>query len=289
MRKCKKIAVLLMAACMTFAACGTETADDTVSGNDVQVNTEQQENVEEKKTEPVLLFEDYFDGETLDSTKWALCPEWGRQDGICQWRNDMVSLDGEGHLVLNAEWDVEAEKMYSGAVRTDDLFEQTYGYYEASIKFPAVNGIWGAFWMMCGEVSAVDGTSVDGVEVDIIESAYGNKGEYNHAMHWDGYGDDHQKTAKTMRDNAIYDGEYHTFGFWWTEEEYIFYVDGVETWRTTAAGICNKPGYMKLTVEGASWAGLTRFNAKKNLPAQMLVDYVKVWDTNPYVEETVTE
>ena len=41
---------------------------------------------------------------------------------------------------------------------------------------------------------------------------------------------------------------------------------------------------MKLTVEGASWAGLTRFNAKKNLPAQMLVDYVKVWDTNPYVE-----
>ena len=158
MRKCKKMAVLLMAACMTFAACGTEHAGDTVSGNDVQVNTEQVE----EKNEPVLLFEDYFDGEVLDSTKWALCPEWGRQDGICQWRNDMVSLDGEGHLVLNAEWDADAEKMYSG---TDDLFEQTYGYYEASIKFPAVNGIWGAFWMMCGDVSAVDGTSVDGIEV----------------------------------------------------------------------------------------------------------------------------
>ena len=271
-----------MAACMTFAACGTENAGDNVSENDVQVNTEQ-EPVEENQG-PALLFEDYFDGDTLDSTKWALCPEWGRQDGICQWRNDMVSLDGEGHLVLNAEWDAEEEKMYSGAIRSDDLFEHTYGYYEASIKFPAVNGIWGAFWMMCGDVSAVDGTSVDGIEVDIIESAYGNKGEYNHAMHWDGYGDDHQKTAKTKRDNAIYDGEYHTFGFWWTEEEYIFYIDGVETWRTTAAGICNKPGYMKLTVEGASWAGLTRFNAKKNLPAQMLVDYVKVWDTNPYVE-----
>ena len=118
MKKCKKIAVMLIAACMTFSACGKETADNTISENDVQVNTEKQETVEEKKPEPVLLFEDYFDGETLDATKWALCPEWGRQDGICQWRNDMVSLDGEGHLVLNAEWDADAGKMYSGALCT---------------------------------------------------------------------------------------------------------------------------------------------------------------------------
>ena len=34
---------------------------------------------------PILLFEDNFDGENLDLTKWERCPEWKRGRGACVW------------------------------------------------------------------------------------------------------------------------------------------------------------------------------------------------------------
>ena len=70
-----------------------------------------------------------------------------------------------------------------------------YGYYEASIKFPYAPGTWGAFWMMCGNVSGVDGSAADGVEIDIIESIGNDWGACNSALHWDGYGDDHKQVS----------------------------------------------------------------------------------------------
>ncbi len=231
---------------------------------------------------PVLLFEDEFDGTELNPTLWERCPEWDRQDGVSVWSNEMSYLNGEGNLVLRAEWDEELEKVVSGAVRTYGLFEQGYGYYEASIKFPVVRGVWGAFWMMVGDVHNVENKSVDGVEIDIVESIGNRAGHCNQALHWDGYGSEHKKSANEMTEcDYIYDGEFHTFGLWRTEEVYIFYIDGNEVWRTSGGGICPEDGYMKLTVEAAKWNGAGTKAAIKTLPADMLVDYVRVWDTKP--------
>ena len=61
--------------------------------------------------------------------------------------------------------------------------------------------------------------------------------ENQHALHWDGYGAEHQKASKSMTDWGLYDGNYHKFGMMWTPEEYIFYIDDIETWRTSAGGV----------------------------------------------------
>lgn len=236
-------------------------------------------------SKPKLLFEDDFEGTELNTNLWERCPEWDRQDGVSVWSNEMSYLDGEGNLVLHAEWDEELGKVVSGAVRTYGLFESGYGYYEASIKFPLVRGVWGAFWMMVGDVNGVDGTSIDGVEIDIIESIGNKAGQCNQALHWDGYGSDARKAANEMTGcDYIYDGEFHTFGLWRTEELYIFYIDGEEVWRTSGGGICAEDGYMKLTVEAAKWNGAGTKTAIKTLPADMLVDWVRVWDTKPEIK-----
>ncbi|MCQ2431597.1 MAG: glycoside hydrolase family 16 protein [Clostridia bacterium] len=270
-----------------LTACGSETsssADDTMDAASVSIMETVQSAPETEAPAPkgpVLVFEDNFDGDDINDDLWERCPEWDRQGALDRWSDEQSFTDGEGHLVLRAVWDEEEGRVYSGAVRTHNCFEWDYGYYEASIRFPVAKGIWGAFWMMVGNVAGEDNSSVDGVEIDIVESIHNENNVCNSALHWDGYGSSHQSTSHTYENYGIYDGEYHRFGLWRTEEKYIFYIDDRKVWETTAGGICPEDGYMKLTVEAADWAGAGSDESIGALPADMLVDYVRVWTTKP--------
>ena len=220
-----------------------------------------------------LTFEDNFDGDSLDGTKWSLCPEWDRQDVGGAWRNSETSVH-DGELWLRARIDDDGTPV-SGAVRTLGHFEQAYGYFEARILWPSTTGFWGAFWMMCGDVGKEDGSAVSGAEIDIIESGECARRGVNHAIHWDGYGSAHKSVSKILsRVPELYEG-WHTYGLRWTEEAYIFYIDGEETWRTSEPGICEKPGYMKLTTEFGSWAAPI---VPEELPDCCRVDWVRAWE-----------
>ncbi len=292
----KRIRILLLASLMLLSACGSEKTAETVAEaaevpvetvaeteEETVIETEAETEPAEEAPAPELLFEDTFDGTELDSSKWERCPEWDRQGGLDVWDNDMSYLDGEGHLVLRAEWNADEKKIHSGAVRTYGKFTEDFAYYEASIKFAPVHGIWGAFWMMVGSVGSEQNGASDGVEIDIIESINGDRNICNSALHWDGYGAAHQKVGYDIPKHDIYDGEFHTFGLWRTEEAYVFYIDGEETWRVTSdqCDICPEQGYMKLTVEGADWAGAGTKKSIESLPADMIVDYVRVYSEKP--------
>ena len=58
-------------------------------------------------------------------------------------------------------------------------------------------------------------------------------------------------------------------------ERPLFYVDGKETWRSKAGGVCQVPEYILLSEEVGKWGGDI---AKAQLPDQFLVDYVRVYD-----------
>lgn len=242
-----------------------------------------------------LLLDENFDGTSFWGKKWSYCPEWERGGGYSVWDKSMATLDGEGHLVLRAEWDEENNRVKCGGVRTVvpmGLFGSTtygygLGYYEASMKVPKAYGIWGAFWLMCGDVSNIDGSAADGVEIDIIETVYKKVGAHiNSAMYWDGYGNETQKLWQgyPLADYKIFDGNFHTFALERAKDAYIYYIDGKEVWRVTSdlCDICTKDGYLKLTLEGAEWSGAGTRESIADLPAEMIVDYVRVYDANPY-------
>ena len=137
---------------------------------------------------------------------------------------------------------------------------------------------------VCGNVSGVDGSAADGVEIDIIESIGNDWGACNSALHWDGYGDDHKQVSSgELYNHGIYDGEFHTFALERTADGYIFYIDGKETWRATPdmCAPCPVDGYLKLTVEAADWAGAGKDASINALPADMVVDYVRVYKEKP--------
>ena len=223
-----------------------------------------------------LIFEDNFTGTDLDPAKWVRCPEYVRCNGFCVWSNDLSYLDGEGHLVLRMEWDAENKHVRAGAVHTQGLFESGYGYYEARIKFPLAYGTWGAFWQMLGNLNRP--TPAEGLEIDIVESI-GNEGRrYQSVLHWN-YPDLHSHHFLREGDIDIYDGAFHTFAVLRAEDGYTFYVDDQVTGHATPEECipCPLNGYMLLSCEAAEWAGAGKPECIAQLPAEMIVDYVRVY------------
>lgn len=232
-------------------------------------------------TEPELLLTEDFDGTEIDFTKWKYAPEWTRND-YCYWSNEMSVLDGEGHLATKMEWDPEVNRLKSGALWS--AADYGYGYYEASIKFPKAYGTWGAFWMMCGDVWME--SAADGVEIDIVESINNHDGLYQHALH-SNYASLNSLGPEKLFTTDIYDGAFHTFGVLRAENGYFFYVDRklsaiVPYYQYTP---CPIPGRMELTVEADSWVGAGTPECLAQLPAQMLTDSVRVWDSMPDLDQ----
>ena len=260
-----------------------------------------EENIIIPPEEAELIFSDEFSGTSLDTKKWNLCPELDRQ-GRSTWKDDMVSVSGGYlHLKFRRDPDLGATKsndseiaknwIRAGAIRTRTkdwntmLFEHTFGYYEARIKFPVVSGTWGAFWLMSPTVEKVGNGGIDGTEIDIIESIGNQNGKYNAALHWDGYTEpDHKTVESTKCPVMIYNGDFHIISLDWTPTEYVFYIDGVEFWRVDGGpnfknvGINQTPDYIKLTVESAVWAGKIPDTFTES---EMLVDYVRVYNQRP--------
>lgn len=221
----------------------------------------------------VLVFSDDFEGDRLDETKWSKLPIGApiapRKDGY--WSHDEVFLDGEGHLVIRTS--ERNGGFHTGGISSRGKFEHTYGYYEIRAQLPKEPGFWSAFGLMTDGVHSVGNQGRDGTEIDIFESPYAHASTIHHALHWDGYGENHRSIGRDVRIPGIYDG-FHVFAVEWNEEEYIFYIDGVETWRTSAGGVSQVPAYVKVTSEVGTWGGDIH---KAQLPDEFIVDYVRVY------------
>lgn len=216
-----------------------------------------------------LVWNDEFEGKVLDPAKWDV-PVYERRGHL--WRAENAYLDGEGSLVI--ETSKVGDRFASACVRTLGKYEKAFGYFVVRCKLPKEQGHWSAFWMMNGKVGNEDGSGRDGTEIDIMEWPW-RDGRIQHTLHWDGYGKATQSKGFVSRCPAVLDGGWHTFALWWTPEEYRFYVDGDEVWRTKAGGVCQNPVYLKLSEEIGDWAGDI---TKASLPDRFIIDYVRVYD-----------
>jgi beta-glucanase (GH16 family) len=217
-----------------------------------------------------LAWHDEFDGQKLDEMKWEVT-DGPRRAGF--WSPKAVALDGKGSLAIKTL--KEGDKYLDGCVRTRGKFEHAFGYYVARIRLQKQPGHWSAFWMFGNGVTTVGNEGMDGTEIDIMEKPWLDD-RVQHTLHWDGYGKAHKTAGHVSKNPGIMEG-WHTFSLLWTPDEYVFYVDGKETWRTKAGGVCQVPQYLKLSdeLEFGGWAGDVR---KATLPDEFLTDYVRVYD-----------
>jgi len=217
-----------------------------------------------------LVWSDEFNGTELDESKWET-PVGKRRDGY--WLKEDSYLDGSGNLIIRTKKD--GDRYTSGAIRTRGKFEHKFGYWVARCKFHTQEGHWPAFWLFSNPgVYTVGNEGRDGTEIDIMEKAWSKEDKINHALHWDGYGKDHKSVANQVIIPGLSNG-FHTFGLHWKSDEYVFYIDGKETWRTNEGGVSQVNAYIKLTEEIGKWAGDIKNAA---LPDFFVVDYVRVYE-----------
>ena len=242
-----------------------------------------------------LVWSDEFDGDGLDLTKWEghYCGGEAKVRRGSWWHTDMAVIEN-GALHIKTLYFPNGYKgngkpgWYTCGIDTRGLYEQKHGYFEVRCILPEGTGMWSAFWMLTDGMSNVDGSGKDGAEIDIFESPYygerfGRRVSSN--IHIDGYGEGH-KSANVCKPYILFNNpykEFNTYGLEWNENEYIFYINGIETGRSDFGGASQVPEYLILSVEvggenavpGDSWAGeaLTPDSA----PTDFVIDYVRAY------------
>jgi len=265
---------------MTYEYAGTY-----VSGTTTNVNANLIIHITFEATGPVaeypdvIFYEDFSKGVHADNTigeGYFMFAQQANRQGLGNWRDNMTSVrvreDGGSELVLaysrvgttNNDRYVANNWITAGGVRTrgrttaqgggkygsdDIIYENAFGYYEAAVKFPQANVVWGAFWLFSPATAAplnkADGGSIYATEIDIIESPGYLTKFFNAAYHvyrssWD-RSNTPSRTGGRMAASEevpifsgyeesgvdIYDGEFHKIGLEWSPTDYKFYVDGV--------------------------------------------------------------
>ena len=243
-----------------------------------------------------IVFEDEFEGDEIDWSVWRSRSEGSRPIGFMS--GDLMYVE-DGNLHLTAQYvdGKYGEGWYSCAAVLREQY--TYGYYEVRAICNDDSAFNAAFWLRsehCYEPEYSLG-GPGGAEIDILENlshASGRSMSCNtiHVAGTDGPDDegiDSYHIAAFETGNNMF-REYNTYGMLWTEDEYIFYLNGVETVRTSFAnGVCEVPMDVILSLGLPSSKEHFAYNAftalDKDYMADFVIDYVRIYQLDPAVAE----
>ncbi len=273
-----------------------------------------------KEEEWHLVFNDEFNGDTLDRSKWAT--HFPCSDGSDQCAGARLS-DGEIHLDSNvivsdgtlkfiakrqtASWFSNTRDYTSGMIYSNSYpYRFKYGKFEIKCKIPSGKGFFSSFWMFGGDGQ---GTAT---EIDVFEIK-GDTPKHHHL----GILKYHETELLSQYDYS-YDGidlsdGFHIFNVVWDPFFMNFNVDGINVFTiprfyTLSANevnwCCVDPGVYLVNPtypSGATnevsiistltiLAGNDAPNSSTIFPNQMEIDYVRLYqrDSIPEIEDECT-
>lgn len=188
-----------------------------------------------------ILFEDNFDGDALDRTKWNVVgPEFwvnNEQQAYLD-STDTIHIadaaeDVDGVLMLQPQFSKgfvtptgRTADFISGRINSRDKFEFTYGRAAARIRMPDAVGVWPAFWLLG------NGKWPDSGEIDVLEYV-GEKDWIGVAIHGPGYSGETPLVNKYVFEPGVDVTSWHEYAVEWTRDEILFEVDGRLIYRVT--------------------------------------------------------
>lgn len=257
-----------------------------------------------------LVWEDTFDGNTLNTKNWTIevNGDGGGNQELQYYRAENVSVGTEpatnrSCLILTAKKEQYLNKsVTSGRLTTRDKVFFKYGKIEASVKLPkTANGLWPAFWMMGNDFSKVGWPRCG--EIDILEMGHSNGIRnntqdkfFNGACHWGPRAGNNPMYAKDSTSGYGLQDGFHLWTLIWDESAVKMYLDldkypnaspyfemGISNMTNdTSPGLYfNKEFFILFNLAiGGHFPGINNVNnvtALANGDAHMYVDYVKVY------------
>ncbi len=234
-------------------------------------------------------FDEEFNGTSLNTSSWYYRGSGYSNNSKCYITSNAVNVsNGYARFSLYTLNGTH----YCGVIGSS--FEQTFGYWEASIRVNFQQGIADAFWLQSPTIGQTIGNpQQSGVELDIFEQYQTTAIGLDNAMHWNGYT---SGIEQSVNNNTIFkslnDRNFHKFGLAWTPSSYTFYIDGqvVYVASSAQAAISDAPEYVilgaGLVAAAQALCGPTGYGplgSPRN--ASMDVDYVRVY---PYAASITT-
>jgi len=171
-----------------------------------------------------IVFEDNFDGNSLDLNKWMYqesCGDiFGPNNLQCYVRDNVAVRDG--NLVITAKKErMEDKDFTSGRIRQrGDGF--TYGAYVVRARLARGDHLWPAIWLMGDETNACRYE-----EIDIAEYR-GQASEYNQleqAAHWGRAWYALTSKGAKVRGPADLSQDFHEYAVLWIPNRIEYYID----------------------------------------------------------------
>jgi beta-glucanase (GH16 family) len=240
-----------------------------------------------------LLWQDEFNGTTLDASKWTPQIGDGCDINLCGWGNNELQYYTDraenvktenGNLVITSLKETFGGKAYTSAkIRSIQKGDFTFGRIEARIKVPKGSGSWPAFWMLSTDETY--GTWPQSGEIDIMEFQGKNPNIISGTAHYGGPIPDNKYKGLIYRlpANGNYYDDFHVFTIQWDSTSIKWYMDGNLYHSLTPKDLrpyrwpFDQRFYLILNnAVGGNLGGLVD---DTSMPQTMQVDYVRVYSS----------
>lgn len=230
-----------------------------------------------------LVWNDEFDGETIDLNNWTYdlgAGGWGNGESQHYTDRPENARIENGMLVIEARQERYYGSYYTSArLKTQGLQEFQYGRIEARLRVPAGRGLWPAFWMLGSNFATVGWP--DSGEIDIMEYVGREPDLILGTIHGPGYSGALSLSHWNRQDYDIAD-DFHTYAVEWDEEQITWFYDGEAYGTYTRSDVgerewpFDQPFFIILNLAvGGTLPGPIGLDTV--FPAQYLVDYVRVF------------
>jgi len=230
-------------------------------------------------------------------------PGWGNNELENYTSRPTNVYVANGWLHLRAQPEAYGGQSYTSArLKSMGLFSKMYGRFEWRAKLPAGTGLWPALWML-PQNSPYGGWPNSG-EIDVMENNGANPTQEGATIHYGGAGGYDVYSGQTYTfsggDSVT---NWHTYALIWSVNSMQFLVDGnlFETQNNWWSNIgtssstypfpapFNNPFYILMNLAvGGNYLGNPDTNSiNLSLPAEVLMDYVRVYDLTAPLAFTV--
>lgn len=182
-----------------------------------------------------LVWQDEFEGDQLDLTKWGKEENnYGGGNNEAQHYSMLPKYayveDGQLHIAVYRDSyttvDGKTQPYSSARIRTLQRGDWKYGRFEFSAKVPGGEGIWPAIWMLPSE-NAYGIWAASG-EIDILESKGTEVDRTYGTIHHGGTWPDNTYTGTTyFLPEGSFDDGFHTYAIEWQPDRIEWFVDDV--------------------------------------------------------------
>lgn len=232
-----------------------------------------------------LVWQDEFNGSSLDETKWNYeigtgSNGWGNNE-LEYYREENTSVSN-GRLIIEAKEESFGGKSYtSSRLTTQNKIDVKYGRVDIRAMMPGGKGLWPALWMLGTGINTVGWPSCG--EIDIMEMIGGgsNDSETHGTVHWSDGSNQYASfgSGKALESGKLSD-EFHVYTIIWDASSITWYLDDVEfnTVSTSPSHMDefrNNFFFIFNVAVGGNWPGSP--DGTTVFPQKMTVDYVRVF------------